>query len=271
MRSLALLILFGPLFAVPDAHAASRESQERAAKKACLLGDTAKGVEILTDLYVDTNNPIYIFNQGRCYEQNSRYEQAIGLFREFLRKAQSTGRSNQSDIESAEKHIADCQALLEKKSNATASPPPIEPGPLTPSMSESPKPEAAPVQVAQQEPVNSIRQSPPPGTSGSGSGLRIAGVSVMAAGGAALVAGVVLNAKANNMIGDLQHRYDPSTYSSSKDYKTLSLVSYGVAVACIGSGAVLYTLGWRAGHQVQVALVPTLTPGGAGAGLAGAF
>jgi hypothetical protein len=30
-------------------------------------------VEILAGLYVDTNDPTYIFNQGRCFEQTHRY------------------------------------------------------------------------------------------------------------------------------------------------------------------------------------------------------
>jgi len=34
---------------------ADLESRERAAKKACLLGDVDKGAEILADLYVDTD------------------------------------------------------------------------------------------------------------------------------------------------------------------------------------------------------------------------
>ena len=42
------------LLAAPPAIAASRQAQERAARKACLNGDYAKGVDILSDLFVDT-------------------------------------------------------------------------------------------------------------------------------------------------------------------------------------------------------------------------
>jgi tetratricopeptide (TPR) repeat protein len=90
----------------------AKESKERAAKKACLTGDPVKGVELLTDLFIDTNDPTYIFNQGRCYEQSNRYEEAIGRFREYLRKAKSAPAAERAE---AEKHIADCQALSEKK------------------------------------------------------------------------------------------------------------------------------------------------------------
>jgi hypothetical protein len=74
-----------------------RQTKERLAQKACLAGDPAKGVEILAELYVDTNDITWIFNQGRCYEQNRRYEDAIGRFREFLVK----GEDQLSDAEKA--------------------------------------------------------------------------------------------------------------------------------------------------------------------------
>jgi tetratricopeptide (TPR) repeat protein len=270
MRSLALLSLFVSLFVAAAAHAESQEARERAAKKACLLGDYSKGVELLTDLYVDTNNPIYIFNQGRCYEQNSRYEQAIGLFREFLRKVAETGKADQSDVASAERHVADCQALLAKQRAAAAPAPTYEPGQPSPGQPSSPNPDVSGA-LDRNEPVGSIEHSPTAGASGAGSALRTTGVVVTAVGAAALIAGVALNLKANSMVGDLQNRYSPSNDSSSKDYKTLSLVGYGVGIACVAGGAILYTFGWRAGHRVQVALVPSLTPNAAGAAVTGAF
>jgi hypothetical protein len=64
----------------------------------------------LTDLYVDTNNPIYIFNQGRCFQQNGRYEEAVLRFREYQRKNADAGGAPDPE---AEKQIADCLSLLE--------------------------------------------------------------------------------------------------------------------------------------------------------------
>jgi len=57
------------------------ENREKAAKKACLLGEVTKGAEILADLYVETNNPVYIYNQGRCFEQNGKNDQAVLRFK----------------------------------------------------------------------------------------------------------------------------------------------------------------------------------------------
>ena len=55
------------------AKAASRDANERAAKKACLSGNIDKGLELLSDLYIDYKEPIYIYNQGRCCEQGHRW------------------------------------------------------------------------------------------------------------------------------------------------------------------------------------------------------
>jgi hypothetical protein len=130
MFPLALSLLLVPVSARAQA---GREAQERAAKKACLVGDTTRGVEILTDLFVDTNDPTYIFNQGRCYEQNRLYEQAISRFREYLVKAKSASREERAD---AEKHITDCQAYMAeaeaKKTASTAAEPTPPPFPGQP-------------------------------------------------------------------------------------------------------------------------------------------
>ena len=70
---------------------------------ACLSGDYTKGVAILSELFVDTKDPTYLFNQGRCFEQNRRYEDAVARFEEYLRIAE--GKLDAADRAAAEKHI----------------------------------------------------------------------------------------------------------------------------------------------------------------------
>jgi hypothetical protein len=60
-----LTYLLSFLLPAQVAHAGDKEDDERAAKTACLSGDHANGVAILAELYVKTNNPTFIFNQGR--------------------------------------------------------------------------------------------------------------------------------------------------------------------------------------------------------------
>ena len=81
---------------------------------------------------------------------------------------------------------------------------------------------------------------------------------------------------ANNTIANMESTKDG--YSSDKNsthntYVTLAWVGYGVGAACIVTGAVLYGLGLKARpiSSSNVAFVPTVGAGQAGAALVGAF
>jgi hypothetical protein len=155
LRSTRLLVFVLAMMAVPAARAAGNEAQIREAKSACLLGDHNKGVALLVELYVSTGDPIYIFNQGRCFEQNGKYEEAILRFREFQRKNADAGRA--PDLV-AEQHMADCQALLDKQ-KATA-PVPVVAQPATPATSTPVTPPVTEAKVASE--VISPAQPVPP-------------------------------------------------------------------------------------------------------------
>lgn len=260
LRLKSTIILLSILFVVPVARAAKHDAKERAAKRACLNGEPAKGVQILTDLYIDSNDPTYIFNQGRCFEQNNRYEEAIGRFREYLRKIGGTTEADKADTKDAEKHIADCEAVLGRKVG--------EPGQPTPP--PQPQAQTVPPIASTAPPPTIVHPAAPAPPASAGSGLRVAGIVVTAVGGAALVAGIAFNLKANSTTSDLENHFDPNTYSSSKDYRTLSQVGYGAGAVCVVGGLLLYYLGARADDH-QVAMLPTLGNGAAGAVLTGAF
>jgi hypothetical protein len=261
-----LLILLASVIAAAPTLAASRQMQEKTARKACLAGDVTKGVAILSDLFVETRDPAYIFNQGRCFEQNRRFEDAIGRFEEYLRVGENLDASNR---ELAEKHIADCQAHLPKA--------PVTPVPGAP-MPGAPMPGAmAPAQVVAQ-PAPPIVVDPAPAAirqvepASPGSGLRTAGIITASVGGAALVTGVLLNLKVNAMARDMETpgRYSDSKESDRKSYVAWGWVSYGVGAACVATGAVLYGLGWKSGTS-SLALLPSFAHGEAGAVVGGAF
>lgn len=59
------------------------------AHKACLSGRVQQGIDMLAELFVETGDATYIYNQGRCFQQNGRADEAITRFREFLRKAKN--------------------------------------------------------------------------------------------------------------------------------------------------------------------------------------
>jgi hypothetical protein len=249
------------LLSVEPVSAASKQILDRAAKKACLAGDPGKGVELLAELYVDTNDITYIFNQGRCFEQNRRYEDAIGRFREYLLKGES--QLSPADKAVAQKHIETCESYLPK-----SEPPPV-PGPAPVQPVVQPAPDQIP------PPAIAVAQQPPRFDEKSGQGLRIAGIATGSLGVAALISGVILNLKVNSMASDLEKpdNFNRDTDSSRKTYKTLGWVSYGAGTACLVSGSLLYYLGRRSGHDstASVAFIPGLGPGSAGAVLTGAF
>jgi hypothetical protein len=260
-----LLVSF--LLSAQTVQAGSVENKERTARMACLSGDFAKGVAILSELFVDTKNSVYIYNQGRCFEQTRHYEDAIARFQEFLRAGKKLSKDEKAD---AQKHIVDCQDLLAKQSA-----PVVAPATPTPPLALAvPHGDVAPVPLVSTTPP-AVQQTNPKLGSESWSGLRTAGLITAAFGGAALITGVVLNLKVNSMASDLQKTdgYTAGKESDRKTYETLGWVSYGVGAASIATGAVLYYLGRQPGSAgaSSIAFIPTFLPGQAGAILKGAF
>jgi hypothetical protein len=264
------------------AHAGRLENMEKAAKKACLTGDANRGVSILADLFIDTDDPTYIFNQGRCFEQNNRYDDAINKFREYLRKAAKAGTVSAQEKADAEKHIADCQALLGTKTDGAATtattPEPTKPVLPTP----EPKPrEPEPVVPPPEKPTATdgaaaggsdtttvVATTSGPSSTSEGRGLRIGGIATASAGVLVLAGGFVANLKHNSMIDDLQGGYEPGKHDTAKTYRSLAIAGYAVGGACLAGGALLYYLGWRAG---KVSVAPAVLAGGAAAVMTGAF
>lgn len=280
-----LVLLLPLLLGASAVQAGKNDAKERqdaperrdanAAKKACLTGDTAKGIDILADLYLATNDPTHIYNQGRCLEQNRKYADAVGRFREFLVKATDASEAVKNE---ARKHIADCQSYLrtdEERTFGRATPEPYHPstggtGPSQPVAATAPEP---PISTTPREPTGVVSVDQPSVAGKEGAGLRSMGVAAIAVGAASLIAGVALNLKANSLSSDLEKTYyDPSTDSTRKTYRTLAWIGYGAGATCIAGGAVLYYLGWHKGNpDSSMAIAPTVAPGMAGAILSGAF
>ncbi len=271
----ALLALAVSFAVAPATRAASEESKERAARKACLSGNVQKGVEILSDLFVKTEDPVFIFNQGRCFEQNGRCEEAINRFREYLRKA---GKANAEDKADAEKHIADCQALMGHNAASEAKP---EPAPkptaetaVTPKVEalsappvQPPPPPPAVVTVPPAQPPVVTEPAPSPGR-----GMRIAGIACGIVGVGAIATGIYFYTRARSYSDKVSNQevVNPSDDSAGKNAETMQWVFYGVGGAAVATGVVLYVLGARAGTE-RVAVAPWVGGGVAGLSAQGAF
>lgn len=277
VRATLVLMAFPALHSLSPATAAaaslpSKQTKEKTARKACLSGDYEKGVGILSDLFVETKDPTHIFNQARCFEQNRRYEDAIGRFQEYLRAAPDL---SPTDKALANKHIADCQDLLVNPPGRAAA----LPAPAATREQLAPRQDQAshpPSSIANSEPpaLVTVPQSVPP-SAAAGSGLRTGGIATASVGAAALVGGLLLNWKANSMADDLgtYGGYSDSKKSQRKSYETASWVGYGVGTICVVAGGVLYYLGTLATSPAPagMALVPVLGPDVLGATLGGTF
>jgi hypothetical protein len=234
-----LLLAVGPAQAASRSTKPNKEAQGNAARVACLDGDFAEGVAILSQLFVQTKDPTYIFNQGRCFEQNRRYEDALARFQEYLRAGRS--KLDASDKAEAEQHIADCKEMLAQQHGTAPAPPPTVIQPIVPSpppAASKPEPESAPIVT---------RPAREPSSGSGGASLRIGGIVTASFGLAAVGAGVLSNLKANSTVNEMYSTPDGYTKESNrKTYATLAWVGYGVGAACIVTGAILYGVGLKA-------------------------
>jgi tetratricopeptide (TPR) repeat protein len=240
----------------------SKSAKERAAKKACAMGDFQKGADILTDLFIDTNDTTYVYNQGRCYQQNNRFEQAISRFREYLRKAKDLSDSDRAETE---RQIADCEESLGKVAQV-APPPAATPPPASVTHVETPSPtsEAATPEV-------STKPGSLTSDGSQGKGLRVAGIICAAVGVAAIGTGVALALKSQSLS---TKDYSQARENERSSLKTWGWVGYGVGGAALATGAILYIVGWphESGAQTSsVALLPIVAPDGASMLLQGRF
>ena len=253
MQHHAAIVFVGLALSIPirSQAADSPRDREKAAKKACAAGDYRKGVEILADLYVDSDNVTQIFNQGRCYEQNHQWVSALDRFREYLRKNAKATASEKAD---AEKHIAECESFRDKEE------PRLAPA-LAPPVPVAPPASSPPMTGAQQASI--VEQNAPP-TEGRGSGLRVTAIVLASVGVATAVTGLVLNLKANSLADDFNRTQDPATKSSNSSYKSGSMLCYGVGAGALVAAGALYLIGRSAGgsgnNNTQVSFLPELTP-----------
>ncbi len=203
-----------------------RIEMEKNARKACIVGNYTKGADILADLFISVRDPVYIYNQARCFQQNHQWQAAIDRFNEYLRKAKDAPETETSEVKA---YIAECEGHL-------------------------PKPSVAPVVAPPPPPATvQIRRQPAPAPEGQGSGLRTAGAVVGAIGLAGAIGGVFCSVRT------YQVRNNSDQLNS---YKTAGYVAYGVGAVGLAIGITLYVIGHRKNpaEGTEVSLVPLLGP-----------
>jgi hypothetical protein len=87
------------------------------ARTTCMAGEVQKGIRLLAELYTASEDPIWIFNQGRCYHQNAQPTLALSRFKEFVR--QSKGGPGDEDVRDAQNYITEIETELQRERSAS--------------------------------------------------------------------------------------------------------------------------------------------------------
>jgi hypothetical protein len=233
----------------------AQRAKEIEAKKSCLAGGSSykAGIEILAELYATTNEPTYIYNQGRCYQQNNQPELALSRFQEYLRKEPKMTSKEKVTLE---KNMDECKDQLEKTQPTPATPRPIK--------IELPN-ESIPTETE-------VSAVPEPAATSS-RGFRVAGVTLTTVGLVSLGAAATMNwlyLKNRPKDGDF---YDKNDQSKSNMYKLFAILGYGVGAASIVTGITLYLLDSRSEKtdEPNLAFIPSILPSEATLSLRGTF
>jgi hypothetical protein len=265
------------------------------AEQACLSGGYQRGVEILANLYLATRKPAYLHNQARCYEQNGQNEAAIGRYNEFLRQAKNLPVEKKAEIEAniirLEQKIAR-QRAVEGQAPYYGQQPPAYGAPQAgagPPQGQAPgtyqgyqppmTPTAVPpvaAQVTPSTPTASTSATPTVTASAkadSGNlGLRIAGITAVAAGGGALLVGVLSGLSASDTQKKVEddvktsNVYDEKRFKDGKDSAKLATIGFIAAPVLLGAGALMYWLGMpSATEKSAFTVMPSVAFGDRGA------
>jgi len=232
IRSLLTSLLFSlcVVFPVVAQTSSLKDSErielEKSARKACIVGNYTKGVDILADLFISVRDPVYIYNQARCFQQNHQWQAAIDRFHEYLRKAKDIP---EAEILEVRAYIGECEVPLLKTTVAPELAPPSLPTPAP------------------------LEQQADPARDSQGSGLRTAGVVVGAIGLVGAIGGAFCSVKT----------YQVRNNSDQLNrYKTAGYVSYGVGGVGLATGITLYVIGHskKRAETTEVSLVPLVGP-----------
>lgn len=253
----------GAVFAQPTPSSQTVEQREADAKASCASGDVDKGVGVLARLFVDTGDQTWVYNQGRCYQQNGRAEQAINRFREYLRRGTNIAAEDKKEVEG---FIAELDAEIARR-------PPVEASPGPP----APAPEPAQ--------IGTVRFSAVPTTeAASWSWQKKTGYGLLAGAGVSLVAGVIFHLQRESRAAgfidagcgtqDLDLRNCRSLRNDVSSAQTIMTLGY-VGTAILGGAGALFlwmdakSSGQMAGTRRKIACAPAV--GGMGMTCAGWF
>ena len=246
MRGRVLLTTALSIAVLPAIARAQQDPRETEAKKACLANRPDRGIELLAELYAESNDATYIYNQGRCYQQNGRSADALIRFREYLRKATGIAAGEKAEVE---RTIADLEDQQRKAQEATAA--------------------AAATAAAPGGDAGVVTTTPARDEHGAQRErrLRISGIVSASIGVAAILGGAYMGYQAQQLSDEVsadarKGMFSQSKYDEGERAETLQWVGYGVGVVAIVSGAALYVIGLGRGGDTgtTVTAMPVVGP-----------
>ncbi len=239
---------------------AQLEARHREAEAACSSGRLEEGVRILAELFAQTDDGNYIFNQGRCYQKNGHHAEALARFQMYLRRSDA----DPAAATRARQLILELQGLpaAPAPSPAASAPPPTG---LAPPAGRAEAAEGSPPELGARLEVPSIGRT-----------LRVAGLVTTGAGLAALGVATYFGMQTTWLEEDgreLARRTAPDLGAieslNQRGHRAFLLqwVFLGVGATAVSTGALLYYLGVRAAASpdrstVQVAPLPVRAGGG---------
>jgi hypothetical protein len=247
--SLVLVVMLG---GSAPALGQTGDPRPREAKAACAAGEIQKGIRLLADLFADTEDWNWVYNQGRCYQQNGWADEAIERFNEYLRRAKDLTPAERAEVE---KFIAELEPRRQRRE---ADSPALTPPPVA----TAPGPEVQTSLVPAPDPTDRR--------------LTIGAIALGGAGVVGLIGGLIFGARVRNIQDEVEGWNGGGEgavpYADYRDKENSAhrnnigqWVSYSVgALALAGGGACLYLKLRRRQAEPAVALVPTLLPGGGG-------
>ena len=254
---------------------AELESREAEAKRACDAGQVEEGARVLRELFRLTDDGTYIFNLGRCYQQNGQAQLAVPQFRAYLARPDV----DPAAAARAREHIA----TLDRPTPAAVVPAPTPPAPpaaAVPAVVSSSPPSAWPAAS------ELVATSPSPPAPSPARAFRVGGLVTGGVGLAGLATGAVYALRTRSLEQEkseaLEQGNKPVEWFAAHDEEgeraeRRQWMFLGVGGAALLAGGALYYLGTRseaagaAGTPAAAQAVPLVTPGILGAALLGRF
>jgi hypothetical protein len=287
-----LVVCLGALL-VPTAARAQldEESTSNLAHAACLSGDIKQGISLLAQLYVQTKDAAYIYNQARCFEQNDQRDQAVSRYREFLRVAID---ADPEVLARARAAIDDLKKQQNAEPRTDVSPParPIEPPHAIVPRALPPQGIDAPPVMHKSRSDTSVEQShgDSDGTF-AWNGYRLGALAAGGIGLAGMATGVYMGMQVNSITAGLEQDerdsalpdakplyFDSDVHKDATNAEFFQYVGYAVGGVGIASAAVLWFLGSGANDDpnaeaqtVSMGIHPTATPSSLGVGFYGRY